>query len=287
MTLYLVLDILLLILLALFVPIGFWRGIAREVLVTLGILLGFALSEFWAQPWGEQLAAMTGLGRSATIFLVAVLLLVACTFLLGYGAGAALLLPRPALAGRLLGALVAFANGALLLGFALRAIRLHLLGGAPSGLFEEALVARLLSESMPWILLVGAIVALPTILLAALLGPRAIEEELEPTRASDEFALQHTPTRPLPPRSPAAFRPSPVTYKTEPVRPAEEPTRPLHVAHDRPDGGGHEGSDLSSQETAVLVRPPSSPQPRGNRCPYCHADISEAEVFCPRCGRVL
>ncbi len=290
MTLYLVLDVLLLVLLALFVPIGFWRGASREVFVTLGILLGFALGEFWAQPWGLDLAERTGLGEGAASFLAAVLVLVACTFLIGYGSSAVVLVPQPGLAGRLLGALVAFANGSLLLGFALRAIRLYLLGGAPSGLFERAVVARLLSESMPWVLLGGAVLALPLIVGAALLGARAVEEE-EVVRPPEEaeFAYQHTPTRPLPPRAPFARRPPTVAYKAEPVRRNEEPTRPLRPAESVIDSGGHRDRGLADQETAVLARPvsPAPSRPAGDRCPYCHADISEAEVFCPRCGRVL
>ncbi|MDW7982545.1 MAG: CvpA family protein [Thermomicrobium sp.] len=290
MTLYLVLDILLVVLLALFVPIGFWRGAAREVLVTLGILLGFALGEFWAQPWGLDLADRVGLGEGAARFLAAVLVLVACTFLLGYGASAVILTPQPGIIARVLGAILAFANGTLLLGFALRAIRLYLLGGVPSGLFERAIVARVLSESMPWVLLVGALLSLPVILVAAVFGARAVEEESEIGHAHEEaFSLQHTPTRPLPPRPSLVPRTPTAAYKTEPVRPTEEPTRPLRPAPERMDTGGRAARDLADQETAVLARRtvPDQSSPAGNRCPYCHADISEAEVFCPRCGRVL
>jgi len=288
-TLYLALDVLLLVLLALFVPVGFWRGAARELVVTLGILLGFALGEFWAQPWGLDLAERTGLGEGAASFLAAVLALVACTFLIGYGASSVILTPQPGMLGRLLGAVIALANGMLVLGFALRAIRLYLLGGAPSGLFEQAIVARLLSESMPWVLLAGALLGLPLIVLAAVLGARAVEEEVEPVRREQDFALQHTPTRPLPPRLPFVRHQPEVAYKTEPARPAEEPTRPLRVAPAAPESGGSRRDDIAEQETAVLARPAAetAPRPVDNRCPYCHADISDAKVFCPRCGRVL
>lgn len=288
MTLYLVLDILLLVLLALFVPIGFWRGASREVLVTLGILLGFALGEFWAQPWGLDLADRTGLSAGAGSFLTAVLLLVAGTFLIGYGSSAIVLVPQPGLPGRLLGAAIAFANGMLLLGFALRAIRLYLLGGVPSGLFAQAIVARVLSESMPWVLLAGAVLAIPVIVFTALFGARAVEEEVGSV-AEEAFAAQHTPTRPLPPRTVFAQRAPTVAYKTEPVRRGTEPTRPLRPASTSAETGGQRVSDLADQETAVLARPslPAEPPPVGDRCPYCHADIRDAEVFCPRCGRVL
>jgi hypothetical protein len=125
--------------------------------------------------------------------------------------------------------------------------------------------------------------------LAAVLGARAVEEEVEPVRREQDFALQHTPTRPLPPRLPFVRHQSEVAYKTEPARPAEEPTRPLRAAPAAPESGGSRRDDIAEQETAVLARPAAetAPRPVDNRCPYCHADISDAKVFCPRCGRVL
>ncbi|HEX7102495.1 MAG TPA: CvpA family protein, partial [Nitrolancea sp.] len=127
MSVFILLDVLLIILISLFVPIGFWRGAQREIMVTLGILLGAALAEWWAHPWGSDLADLTSLRDTGGAFMVAVLFLIGSTFLLGYGAGAALPVPPPGLLARILGAIVAAGNGALILSFALRDIRVYLL----------------------------------------------------------------------------------------------------------------------------------------------------------------
>ncbi len=284
---YLLLDVLLLILLALFVPIGFWRGAQREVLVSFGVLLGVVLGEFWAGPWGRDLAARSGLSENGAVFLVAMLLLVGSTFLIGYGLGAALVLPAPGLAGRLAGALVAAGNGALLLGFSLRNIRIFLLQNE-LGLFERAVVAGLLSESLGWLLLGGAAAFLPIIMYLALFGQAPLVE-YEPL--DEGFQRQETPTRRYPPRAPASAGQSPVAYKTEPRRPETEQTRPIRVAEttQQADLPGRP-ADISAMDTAVVARQrrqQAATPPVAGTCPYCHAPVREEDVFCPRCGRVL
>jgi uncharacterized membrane protein required for colicin V production len=92
---YVLLDALLLILIALFIPIGVWRGAYREAFVTLGILFGAVLAGFWGEPWGADLAAITRLNESGGTFMVAMLCLIGSTFLLGYSAGAAVPVPPP------------------------------------------------------------------------------------------------------------------------------------------------------------------------------------------------
>ena len=287
---YLLLDVLLLILLALFVPIGFWRGAQREVLVTLGILLGVALGEFWAEPWGRDLAARSGLSDNGGAFLVAMLFLIGSTFLIGYGLGASFVLPVPGLVGRALGALVAAGNGALLLAFSLRDIRLFLLQNE-TGLFERAVVARLLSEGLGWLLLGAVVAALPIVLVLALFGQGPVTLEYEPE--DEAFQRQETPTRRFPPRAPASTLQTGVAYKTEPRQPATEQTRPIRGVHltgqEAPPG---RVVDVSSLDTTVLVHPEgyqrsASPERLPGRCFWCHAAVQDDDLFCPRCGRVL
>ncbi len=285
---YLLLDVLLLILLALFVPIGFWRGAQREVLVSFGVLLGVVLGEFWAGPWGRDLAERSGLSENGGVFLVAMLLLVGSTFLIGYGLGAALILPAPGLAGRLVGAVVAAGNGALLLGFSLRNIRIFLLQNE-LGLFERAVVARLLSESLGWLLLGGVAAFLPIILYLALFGQAPL---VEYESLDEGFQRQETPTRRYPPRAPASTGQSPVAYKTEPRRLETEQTRPIRVAESTQLAGSPgRPADLSAIDTAVVARQrrqqAATPPPAAGMCPYCHAPVREEDGFCPRCGRVL
>ncbi len=309
MSVFILLDILLLILIALFVPIGFWRGTHREIMVSLGILLGASLAEWWAQPWGTDLANMTSLRDSGGAFMVAVLFLIGSTFLLGYGAGAALPLPPPRIISRVFGALVAAGNGALLLSFALRDIRVYLLPNSDSGFLDKALVAHFLSTGVGWILLVVGGAFLPILLVMALFGQEAEITEYIDEEDEDYDPSYATAQRPFPPRLSGypSSNSSQLAYKAEPPRtlfgsPAEE-TRQMMAQPASASGGEYRGGlanmqtvamrmpDSSSESTKTLPIQPSTPVDhdalRNGKCPNCHADVTEAEVYCPRCGRVL
>ncbi len=311
MSVFILLDILLLILIALFVPIGFWRGTHREIMVTLGILLGASLAEWWARPWGNDLANLTSLRDTGGAFMVAVLFLIGSTFLLGYGAGAALPVPIPDIISRAFGAIVAAANGALLLSFALRDIRVYLLPNSDSGFLDKSVVAHFLSTGVGWILLGTAIGLLPIILVIALFGQSVLINEYVDDEIDDYESEYATAQRPYPPRVPSyqmagAGQP---TYKTDPPRslfssPAEE-TRQISV---QPPSLGEEfrgnlkdmrmvatrAPESSSEVTRTMELAPAAAAPpvddsalQEGKCPACHADVSDAEVYCPRCGRVL
>lgn len=229
MDVYVLLDILLIILIALFIPIGFWRGAYREAFVTLGILFGASLGRFWGEAWGSELAAVTRLHESGGAFMIAMLCLISATFLLGYSSGAAIPVPDPGWVARTLGALVAGANGALLLSFALQDIRSYLLSSEEAGFLDNAVVAPFLSEGTGWILLVAAAVFVPISLVLALFGPDFEDDEYY---EDDDFEVYedhyHEPyaqrtmqldqRRPPQPAPQAPTRPSPA--------PAEE-TRPI------------------------------------------------------------
>jgi len=307
LSVFILLDILLLILISLFVPIGFWRGAQREILVTLGILLGAALSDWWAHPWGTDLANLTSLRDTGGAFMVAVLFLIGSTFLLGYGAGAALPVPPPGLLARILGAIVAAGNGALLLSFALRDIRVYLLPNSDSGFLDRAIIAHFLSTGVGWILLVAAGAFLPIILLLAVFGQDVLVGD--DGYQDDEYEAQYaTAQRRYPPRG-AGYPGDPIdsTYKAEPprslFRSAAEETRQM-VAQPGAGSGIEPRGNLNDMQT-IATRDMSAAddatksiqyQPRENadaqalkdgKCPNCHADIRDAEVYCPRCGRVL
>ncbi|MGA7670520.1 MAG: CvpA family protein [Nitrolancea sp.] len=308
MSVFILLDILLLILVALFVPIGFWRGAHREILVSLGILLGASLAEWWARPWGMDLADLTSLRDSGGAFMVAVLFLIGSTFLLGYGAGAALPVPPPGLVSRAFGAIVAAGNGALLLSFALRDIRVYLLPNSDSGFLDRAVVAHFLSTGVGWILLIAAIAFLPIILVMAIFGQNVIVNEYVEDDDDDYEVEYATSQRAYPPRGagyPNLGSNEP-TYKAEPprsfFRSAAEETRQMSVQSSTATGGEYRSS-LSDMQTVATRIPESTAEstktmplqqvPIDNdalsngKCPNCHADVRDAEVYCPRCGRVL
>src|SRR5688572_19973505 len=116
---YVLLDILLGLIVALFAAIGFWRGAVKEVVVTAGIFAGSALAYSWADPWGGDLADLVELRADVARIVVAAVALIAVTLVLGYGGSALVGSPEVGLSSRLLGAGLAAINGGLLLHYCL------------------------------------------------------------------------------------------------------------------------------------------------------------------------
>jgi uncharacterized membrane protein required for colicin V production len=140
----LLLDILLGLVILLFVPFGIRRGVAKEAMVSAGVLLGATLAERFGAAWGAELSSRFGMEQGAATFAASAALLLACTFLLGYGAGAALGRTRPGTASRLAGGLLAAFNAAFLLSTLFGWIDEYLNQGSvlDDGIIGEALLRR-------------------------------------------------------------------------------------------------------------------------------------------------
>ncbi len=250
MSIFLVLDVLLILLIALFTPIGYWRGPVKELFVTLGVLFGILLADFWARPWGRDLADFSDLTDGSGAFIVAMCFLVASTFILGYGIGAALGPAYHSTEARLLGAGIAALNGTLLLSFALQYFRLYLLSDANEESLDDSYVSQFLLDQVGWILMITAIVAVPILLYILISGRRAYEliyddgyddyPQATPAVSAAAYERARTAnaaTSTLPPRVPGPPRESESrAYKAEPgsrQRQAAAETRPLIVDEPR------------------------------------------------------
>lgn len=172
MTDQLLLDVLLALIIALFGLIGFWRGAAREGLVTAGIFAGAALADSWARPWGGDLAQLISIRLGIAQLIVAGAALLLATTILGYGSGAVLHLPVPSLPARLAGAALAGVNGALVLRFGLRFIERYLAGESTDQVLDESRVSWLLLRQSGWLLFSAALVFGLVILGALMFGKR-------------------------------------------------------------------------------------------------------------------
>jgi uncharacterized membrane protein required for colicin V production len=262
MSIFLVLDILLVLLIVLFMPIGFWRGPIKELFVTLGIFFGVMLADYWASPWGSDLADMSSLTSGAGAFVVAMAFLVATTFILGYGLGATLAPAMHTTLTRVLGAAVAAFNGALLLSFSLQYIRLYLLSDANEQSLYDSYVARFLLNDLGWLLMIVAIAALPILLYILVSGYRAYEPAgLYDDYAYDDYAVDEPMyderTRPVrreqtyPPRVPVSAAGGETKgYKAErPERrkPANAETRPLVVSEPQTTAEPSPSDDLADR----------------------------------------
>ncbi len=320
MSIYLVLDVLLILLVLLLTPIGFWRGPVKELFVTLGILFGVLLSDYWARPWGNDLADMTTLTSGSGAFLVAMIFLITSTFILGYGLGATLAPARHTTLTRALGAGVAALNGALILSFALQYIRLFLLSDINEASLNKSVVTRTLLNDIGWILLAAAIVAVPVIIYALVTGYRAYAldpaEQRGPVVASRPAPPRVRPaTREasLPPRVPATAGPEHPGYKPEPApgaAPATRETRPLVVTESLHTAEPAPEEDLAEQMSDTdphIVLPKAAPQgnstgeqpgpsqpaePSGERATEQAVDqptddLPKGYVHCAKCRAVL
>jgi hypothetical protein len=76
----LLLDILLGLVILLFVPFGIRRGVAKEAIVSAGILLGANLADRFGATWGAELSSVFNLQQGTATFTASVALLAACTF---------------------------------------------------------------------------------------------------------------------------------------------------------------------------------------------------------------
>ena len=322
MSIYLVLDILLILLILLLTPIGFWRGPVKELFVTLGILFGVLMSDYWARPWGNDLAGLTTLTSGSGAFLVAMIFLITSTFILGYGLGATLAPARHTTATRVLGAGVAALNGALILSFTLQYIRLFLLSDANEASLNRSIVTRVLLNDIGWILLAAAIIAVPIIIYALATGYRAYALDSAGQRVAPAPVAPFVPTQPshaaardasLPPRVPPTAGPEHPGYKAEPTpvaRPATRATRPLVVTepvHTSVPEIPVDHSDQMSDTDPHLVIPSNTPQiaraatgtpgnqpvpdeptdklPAGyDHCSTCNTVLGPGMSVCPNCG---
>lgn len=320
MSIYLVLDFLLLLLIALFAPIGYWRGPVKELLVTGGVFFGILLADFWARPWGRDLSDISSIGADGGAFIVAMAFLVTATFVLGYGSGAAI---APAIFGsfaRGLGAVIALFNGLLLVGFALQYVRVFLLAPSTEEALYDSYVVRFLLDQMGWVLLAVAMVAWPVLLGILIVGRRAYEgydqydeytyEAADDVEYMDDtYYQQPAAQRPYPPRVPASpAEDSGYVYKSEPAQRGASPsemTRPIRVtdrsiSQDTPFDREATDPDMvtiaSSSQRSVVEQPipvddlddeiPATLPPGYTRCINCNAVLAPNSHVCPVCGEV-
>ena len=322
MSIFLVLDVLLVLLIVLFAPIGYWRGPVKELLVTLGVVSGVVLADYWSRPWGHDLSTQTSLTADGGAFIVAMAFLVAATFVLGYGLGATLAPGFHGLAARLLGAAIAALNGILLLSYALQYVRLFLLSDANERSLNDSFVARFLLNDIGYVLLGAALLVAPLLAYLLITGQRAYDivdddlyddEYVEAAPVVSRAGLRRSAAavQSLPPRVPVVpMVEPPRAYKAEPQparRAPTDATRPLTVAEPRVTAEPAATSDAASRmvdtdphivipAATASVSTPAAPvietvaepaadlAPGYARCHTCHAVLSPDTTICPNCG---
>jgi uncharacterized membrane protein required for colicin V production len=219
---YVLLDILLGLIVALFAAIGFWRGAAKEVVVTAGIFAGWALALSWAAPWGSDLANLVELRADVAQLVVAAIALFSATVVLGYGGSALIGTVDVGWSGRLMGAALAAINGGLLLRYSLTFIERFLTDEGAQRALDRSEVARILLRQFGWLLVGAASVMAICIVVGLLVNRRRAFTPLVPAAVMVEPATYHDPAgRQRPARLPREAD----AGKYEPVTRGYDPTR--------------------------------------------------------------
>lgn len=308
----LLLDLLLAFIVLLFVPFGVRRGVAREAMVSAGIFLGALLAQGWAEDGAAWLGRAFGVEPAMAGFVVALAALLGGTFLLGYGASAAVATARPGVAGRLAGGLLAAFNGALFLSYLLRFIETYL---NPGGALDDGIVANVLLRRQDDLLLSAAGVFFACIVVGwivrAARGERlAADPVLAPARSRPVRVADGVDAGKFEPVAPAPARPAPVLHETAPLaaEPLGEPWRRPGATNGHGlaapvDASWRDGTAVAggaatggawtswgqSTDPGRRFASGAANDPAGDRrlCPTCGAQAGPNDVYCPQCGKSM
>lgn len=242
-------GILVIVVVVILALLGAWRGLRRELLVTLaGIFPGALLGEFWSQSWGRDFPVLHGTLRLAGLGFV--------TLCIGYGSALFLSSRRPAWWEHLAGAGVGLLNGLLLTSISLRYVEESFYGGAAASPLRGSPIAAAWIDYLPWLLavLVGLLwVAVVAVGLVRLY--RSIQRLVQ-VPAGEEVVAGPPPAAPLA----ALAAASPEARRTGPA--GEVPAGET----------GHE---------AVSEDEPHVP------CPNCGKPVPFGAAYCPQCGKII
>ena len=211
-----ILDVLLLLILLLLVPLGFYRGGLREVCSAAGLLLGLLIANEWAARWGGWIAGLTKYREDVCQFVTAVAVLTLVTAVVGYGAGAAFSY-RPGPGGRMYGGLISLLIGAVFLGSVMNLVARFLTDGAHPAVIEDGYLARALTIGLDWVLLIVGMAVVLATLFGMIVRERNTDEYEIPVQYQSPVEVQPTRSQ----RSPVA--PAVTSDKIEPVVKSEIP----------------------------------------------------------------
>ena len=142
----------------------FFFGIARGFLATTSILLGAEAALWWGGMLGHRLSDTVDMREETGHFLCGMALLILTVLLLGVGGSIVLSWGTPTRWGSTLGAALGAANGALLIGMALRLYFLAYAGSVTSLSLDDSIVTRVLWRNYDWFVL-GFIAVASSLLL--------------------------------------------------------------------------------------------------------------------------
>jgi uncharacterized membrane protein required for colicin V production len=317
-----VLDILLGAILFLFAAIGFWRGAAKEGIVTGGIFSGAAIASSWAMPWGADLADMIDARVGLSRLIVASIALFLGTVFIGY-LGSALIVPvKTGLFDRFFGAFIAALNGGLLLHYALSFVERYLADESANRVLARSHISKFLLREFGWYLVGVASAVFVAILIGFEMRRRERIALLSRPLVEDPSGMYSDAARQRSVRLPRSadegkYEPQARGFDPQTGRYAGDAPRlddtiampPIDPSTSRFGGGtngagavsgsqwyerpiadpGSQTQSAASQPTSPYIaqRPSSGSRQTEMRCRLCNGEIGPNDSFCPRCGATV
>ncbi len=294
----------------LLLPIGFGRGVQREVFVTAALLAGTTLSAAWARPWGQDLADAINVRTGAGQFSISAAFLIGSVVVLGYGGSAAARVERAGLSSRMAGAVLAVINGGLIASLLLRDIERFLADAATERSLKESIVAWTLLRQFGWVVLGAGLVVLVLISVSLISnrqgalvagqdrsGGRAWQRSDRVDRGRKRRLGWGRDDGKVEPRS-TAFdgrtgrygADAPRFQETMPIAPVDSSMWSV----DRARGafvGGSEWLQIATEPPGPAGTPVDpvtvGAASEAIRCVGCGERLRGEDAFCPRCGRGL
>jgi uncharacterized membrane protein required for colicin V production len=304
-----ILDILLASILVLFAAIGFWRGAAKEGIVTGGIFTGAALASSWAMPWGVDLADLIDSRLGLSRLIVACTALFLGAVMIGY-LGSALIVPvKMGLFDRVFGAAISAINGGLLMHYSFSFVERYLADESANRVLARSEISRFLLREFGWYLVGVASAVFLAIVLGFEMRRRARQALLSQPLVDDSMAFPGE-VRQRSVRMPRTadggkFEPQTRGFDARTGRYASDAPRiddtialpPVDPSGTHMGGGvAGAGAMTGTQwyERPLSDRPKPEDQPTSPsmsqqsrpeaRCRLCNNEIGQNDSFCPRCG---
>ena len=257
------------VVIVLFGLMGVFRGMWREVVVSLSIVLGMLIVQQWAERWAGDLYEMySGLSQGQHRFWLSLVLFGLTVLVTGYLLGGQLV-KRPLRASdRLLGGLLGLMNGAAIVGSILLFIYVGLDNIQTTSPVYRNQISWSLMVWVGWfpvvVALVGGVVALITPLRRA----RAVVAQPAPSTDWRPAGAPSGATAPAPGLAPAMYAAPPapgVPPATAPARYAPTPTTlPVREAPPAPEA---EAQPARETEAQARVSPPPTAEEEPPRWP--------------------
>ncbi|CAN5775096.1 hypothetical protein BH23CHL5_BH23CHL5_06260 [soil metagenome] len=156
--------------------IGYWRGVARSLIVLAGALIGSELALWWSNDVGDRFSSALPLADETGRFVAATGIIVLATLMLGVGCGSAFSTSAARRRDRAGGVLISSAAGTLVVALVIRFFYIHMESRA-TGALGDTRLASLLWEQFDLLIALIAMLVAAVLVVNWILGEEVDDED--------------------------------------------------------------------------------------------------------------